>query len=310
MSFGHNRTRAPRVGNYEEALYIFNNTQPIRGRANDIRPFVKRSDDNRTVHLNADNSVALRLHRTDAIVFHKDKPVEININGFATQTTTAFLNDVLGSMKLGFCQFDGRVWVWNWNKSQEYGYYPLSSSEPTFISQNADGLHCVLDNPNFPVVHHVDRKAANNVRSKYKTFKAYMLRMLKLRGNCILVHEYGECFGWLPHRVMPSRAVPVMPSLLEVRTWRKPSPETLNTFFELATSSEPQDNNRAFLWLSRVAMRGMVYEGQTPSNNVSTEAMQHHLNTLILLHHKQECFIKKVITDGRLVKDTYEAYFN
>jgi hypothetical protein len=303
MPFGHNRTKAPRVRNYEEALHLFNTIYPIRGRATEIRPFVKRSDDSRTVHMNADNSIALRLHATDVVIFRKGKPVEININGFATQTTTGFLNDVLGSTKLGFCQFDGRIWVGtSLTQSQEYGRYPLSSEEPTLISQNTDGVHCVLDKPMFPVVHHINRREANNVRSKYKPFKDYMTRMLKLRGNCVLTHEFGDAFGWLERRS------PIMPSLLEVRLWNKPPPWVLEEFFELCLSTEPQDNNKALLWLSRVGLTRLVDDGHTP--NVLTFGMQYHLDTLILLHHKQECFIKKVITDGRLVKDKYEAYFN
>lgn len=303
MSFGFNRTRAPSVRNYEEALYIFNNTQPIRGRATDTRPFVTRRDDNRLVYMKADNSVALKLYSTDVMVFHKGKPIEITVNGFATQSTTAFLNDVLGSEKLSFCLFDGRIWAGTLD-----GYYPLPSGEPTHISRNADGVHCVLDKPMFPVVHYVDRKGANIVRRNYKPFRDYVTRMLKLRGNCVLQHEFGEAFGYFdnPHRARP--LPPRLPKALEVRLWGKPHPQVLAEFFRLCLSTEPQDNNKAFLWLSVGAMRKVLLDGQTP--NVATETMMQHLSSLILLHHKHECFIQKVITDGRLVKDNYEAYFN
>ena len=300
--YGSNRIRAPHVPNYEYALNLHGEILPIRGRSDDVRPIAARRDDDRTIRRNPDNSVALRHHRTDVVTFMPDKKtVILNLGGHVSPTTIHYLNDTIG---FGFLQHDNKVWIYaRQSESQPRGYYPMPTTGITTLVRGSDGK-LLLPNPQYPVVHNINRKQTNNVRSKYRAFVEYVERMLKLRGGNINVNEYlaeGRRLDWAS-----SGRSSGLPRQLVVRAWGKPTSTELDELFGFVLSDDPASMNRALLWVSLASLN---YVGDTGQKNVHLKDVLSSFDTLVLLRHARDCFSERVITDGRLAKDRYEAFF-
>lgn len=296
--YGHRRTAAPTILNLDQALKMYHDIKPIRGRSEDVRPFVKRSDDTRTIRLNADGTVSCRLYRTDVITFHEDW-VRVDLAGYNTQSTAAFLCDVL---PLSFCIFDHRIWVYclSTDNLERGGYYPIPSGAPTYFVRDSQGAFTVLQNPKYPVVHQVDRKQANNVRKQYAAFKQYVINMFKLRDE-VTPQEYGEVFGWI------NPDIPALPPRFEVREYIRIYNDELAAFMGLTQSQEPKDQYEAFLWLLTTQIGGL--RTSWGARKVELKFALRTLNDLIMRHHRDQCFRSVERRDLKPCKDAYKAFF-
>jgi hypothetical protein len=293
MYYGHNRSYAPRLRNYKQALALYNEVKPIRGREGDVRPMGKRSADHKTIRLNEDGSVACRLYSTDVVTFHEDKVV-VYVGGHATKSTVDFLNDVL---TVGFCRFDNHIWM-HATVGKVDGWYPLIGGSHFVLRLSDKGFYSILENPVFPQVHEVNRKAANNVRAGVAHFKTYVRNMLKLRGHVISNRDYVPFFG--------EESLVSIPSL-EVQAYRKPTEQVLVEFTQLVHSRDPLDQNRAFLWLAAFSSAVRWY----PANEValSEYEMLYRLDRILLYANRDVCFRAKYIQDGTMKRDRWADFF-
>lgn len=296
--YGHIRTAAPTILNLDHAREMYDAVKPIRGRAEDVRPFARRSDDTRTIRLNADETVSCRLYRTDVITYHADK-IEVNLDGYTTTTTAAFLNDVL---PLSFSVFNSKIWVYclSTDNREKAGYYLVDKRSPNYFVRDSQGAFTVLENPRYPIVHHVDRKQANNVRKLYAPFKQYVINMFKLRDK-VTPQEYGDMFGWV------NSELPDKPPKLEVRDWITLNEKDLRVFNELALSENPEDQYKAYLWLLITQVGSL--RTTWGSVQVQRDLALHNLNELILRIHRDTCFKVVERMDLKLCRDAYSAYF-
>lgn len=80
MSYATRET--PRISSREEALAWIE-----EGREEDRRPL-----NNNTVAVKRGEAVAIRLHRTDVVVYHADGTVTLNSGGWKTTTTKSRIN--------------------------------------------------------------------------------------------------------------------------------------------------------------------------------------------------------------------------
>jgi len=299
--YGYQTTPAPALRNHAEALACYHSIKPIRGRAEDVRPIAKRSDDNRRILLNPDGSVACRLYYTDVVTFHENQ-VEVQLNGYNTQSTVLFMNDIMRLSPVQFMKFNHKVWAYAKTADRSQGgFYPLPNRGSVWFEQDSTGAFSILRDPQYPVVHRVNRKQTNSVRKQYAPFKQHIRTMLRLRDNEVQVDEYGEVFGWL------NDTTPNMPAKLEVREYLHISKEALDSFIDRIKSDEPEDKYRAFLQLVAPLMyvrsRGWKY-------NIGESDALRNLDNLIMLAHRDECFVEETITTGEQVTDRYSAFFS
>ena len=196
--------RVPRIANYTEAYAKWNNTKPVRGRSEDIRPLGERRDvDTYSIRKNVwTEAIELVLYQTPVIKFKSDDEVVLNYGRWPSASTCQFISRVLagvgasrvrGDVVLGFSTADGRV-------IQKLG------QDEELVLVRVDGrwqpkeIKTLFD-------YRINRKEANNVRKDVKQFRDYLQGMVKLMEDESVLYgqtykrisrsyaELGEVFG-------------------------------------------------------------------------------------------------------------------
>lgn len=188
----------PRTYTYEEALRIFESITPIRGRNPERRPLGQRRDcDTYWVRKNDNSDIEYMLYRTPVLTFKPDDSVVVWMGGWNSVSTRQFIAQVTGlrvgaQRSVAMIGVGGEKYAFTgndrlrlkWGRKDDYQKY---------------GNWCVLSAPTHNGLR-VSRKAANNVRDRYKAFGDYLSGFLKVRkdeNNVIRIsaHELGQAVG-------------------------------------------------------------------------------------------------------------------
>jgi len=224
--------------------------------------------------------VVIRLHRTDILIYKPDDTIIINNGGYATPTT----HDALSVISpFSVCGHQNQTWVGSSfvlspNGSIGRGIFlPLRDNTPEeFKVVEIEGVkRYVRVTPLFPVVHSVNRKAANRVRSRYKAFWNYSLNALKLLGKDgrFSRETYKEVLGYYER---------LAPHLYQARDWM--------------LSEDTEDYFRALLSMFN------------PRGEHTEEVFREAFNNLTIRLHADEVLEAKTVTTGNLVTDRYKSY--
>ena len=194
----------PRIADYKEAYKKWNETKPVRGRSDDIRPLgERRYVDSYSVRKNVwTEAIELVLYQTAVIKFTADDEVIINYGRWPSASTCQFITRVLsgvgasrvrGEVVLGFGTADGRV-IQKLGENEELVLVRVDGRwQPKQIKTLFD--------------YRINRKEANNVRKDVKQFRDYLQGMVKLMEDESVLYgqtykritrsyaELGEVFG-------------------------------------------------------------------------------------------------------------------
>lgn len=292
-----------RMDNYAYALKWYENTKPIRGREPEVRPLGNRRDaDTYSIRKNG-GDVELVLYKTPVITFTPSGDVKLQIDGWSTVATHQFIWHVLGLRSFGR------------NKKSIVQVEGLSYVVPDtgmVVRKKADALGgwCVVSEMKSNTQYKLNRKAANNVRARYKPFTDYLSSTMRLRTDGssgsfnITYAEYAEVFGEV-----------------EKPTWDRSSTYTtfnLETtdgalvgkdFFALIGSGEHVNFYHAALRLFLHDTNVNMNWGPTPfkehgriTNMLSTEQA---LDKLILKHHAKEVLDTVEVPVGKIPHKKY-----
>ena len=176
----------PRLTGYVQALRLYERTKPIRGT--DRRPLARRRDHNTySIRKKADGCIELVNYTTPVVTLEPPASdaldttnstnapqfFRIKTGGWSSVTTRQFISQVLGIQTSN----KGRYTVLHVRD----GKYAISGSEEIVLSLDRNGWH--VHNPAGRISYRINRKAANNVRSRYKKFADYLEGMLALRSE-------------------------------------------------------------------------------------------------------------------------------
>lgn len=291
------RYELPTLYNWMDATLKERDTKPIRGRSPECKPLGKRRNTHVTIRKDADESIACRLYRTDVVTYHKDGRIEIRLDGWASQSTIAFIEEVLnvrGSIA------HNHAWIGATREGcTQVGMYALHTHEVNTFRRNGHG-DLEFQNPVQIKTHKINRAGANNVRKAYKPFKDYIVRTMRLRDDGFSGQEFGDVFGWM------REGLPDYPVQLQVTTSHSNKASDVLAFLDLAKSGEAADQYKASLWLARSASRyGMRQDRWRPA----VQDMLKYLDEYILLAHRDECFTETYAGGGDVVRDPYAKFF-
>lgn len=291
------RYELPILYNWMDATLRERDTKPIRGRTPECKPLGKRRNTHVTIRKLNDESIACRLYNTDVVTYHKDGRIEIRLDGWASQSTIAFIEELLNARG---CIQHSRAWIGATRKdSTVVGMYALHSHEVNTFRRNQHG-DLEFQNPMQIKTHRINRAGANNVRKAYKPFKDYIVRTMRLRDDGFSGQEFGDVFGWVRD------GLPNYPAQIQVTASHNNKASDVLAFLDLAKSGEAQDHYKASLWLARSASKyGMRQDRWRPH----VEDMLKYLDDYILLAHRDECFIETYAGGGNVVRDPYAKFF-
>jgi hypothetical protein len=174
---------------YEKMKQRWEETKPIRGRAEDVRPICKRSRDwelitRKVVSANTEGDVEYAysafLYRTEVITYYANGDVGFKTDGWATPKTADFAH-LWAPRGVNVCKAKRMLWL-----TLSHGErVPIPDGKEVKI-RYSDTLNkwVVLDQK--PLRQRViDRKAMAEERAKIRGFVNYCKTMLKLSGETV-----------------------------------------------------------------------------------------------------------------------------
>lgn len=173
----------PRATAYTTAKTIHDNIKPIRGK--DVRPLGARRDYHQySVKQNEQGEIEFICYRTPVVTFHPDDTITIRNGGWSSVSTHQFIQEVLGIQANGY---RGKTALTiKGNK-----YLMDSDDDSAFKIKRVDGNWHILSERSPETSYRMNRKAANNVRGRYKPFADYLKGFSKVRAEHI-TPRYGE----------------------------------------------------------------------------------------------------------------------
>jgi len=295
--YGHHRNSGiPHINDYATALKLWEDTKPIRGRAIDTRPLGHRRNDHYLINFYPEGAVECVLYKTPVVTFYENGEVLIRHDGYNSTSTCNFIGEVLG---LHSSIFNYKTLVGFNHKN-----YVVPDSGLT-IKRNANWVYEPV-NPVPVMGHAINRKGANNVRARYKPFRAYLSSMCRLKdGSDYPQSELLRVFGANKHN---------QPNVGDLsHEERDKWEEHVKSFFGLITDTKEETKSESFYkgllmvacafgttrWGSREV------EGYVLSEKKALKAF----DDLIIGFYRSETLIEKVLPDGVVRKDSNGKYF-
>lgn len=295
--YGHSRNSGiTHINDYATALKRWEDTKPIRGRAVDTRPLGHRRNDHYLINKLPDGAVECILYKTPVVTFYENGEVLIKHDGWNSVSTCNFIGEVLHI----------HSFIFNYKTLVGFNHknYVVPDSGLT-IKRNDNWVYEPV-NPVPVVGHAIDRKGANNVRARYKPFRAYLSSMCRLKaGSDYPQSELARVFG------VDKYENPNVGDLSheERNGWE----DSVKSFFGLVTDTNEETKNdsyyKAVLQMARSfgTTRWGVreVEGYVLSEYKALKAF----DELIIGFYRSETLIEKVLPDGVVRKDSNGKYF-
>ena len=271
--FGTN-IEVPVLRDYEHARQHYNSIVPIRG-SDDLRPICKTANGRRRKHqvirLNTTGgipSVQCVLYATACVTFLSNGEVHVTDGGYQTRSTFAFVGGILGAARMFLHQ--DRTWL-----SLSNGDYalPVLTNVLRLRPYVTLGDHCTQHK--FEVLNPVpmrkvvlDRKAFNQIKKQYATFRTYVRHMEKVFDGRNQDRVY---WASLMKQLQD-------PSLLQGKEQRHEWAECM-PYMILRAQDLKQTTQEVFLdWLKRVHAKEVFVDTIQPEGELVTDRNRHYLS--------------------------------
>lgn len=170
---------------YEQFKQKWEETKPIRGRSEDIRPIgARRKQDEKIVRvdmLSGEYAYAAQLYRTNVVTYYPDGIVEITTGGWDTASTTEFITEHSPFMA---GRKEGNVWIRVPHNGGDTRYIPVISGGVRLQQEEGGGNWLLLTEIKIKQ-RVVDRAKSREIRDKIRKFTKYAETILKLSDGWI-----------------------------------------------------------------------------------------------------------------------------
>ena len=302
MYGSHRNSGIHSLANYNEAFHKWESTKPIRGRAVDTRPLGnRRQADQYKIEVLPEGGVACILYRTPVVTFLGNGDVCIRHDGWNSQSTCHFIDEVLWGVRSRI--FANNLLVSFMDKPSEEFTIPEGG---LFLRRNEQGGFTAT-NVKAHVVHVIDRKGANNVRARYADFTNYLSRMCRLKGNSpYLKADMKEIFGThefgnpnLPRKLTSQEYDDWVAGVKTFHAWIAD------------TNAETQNDSfyRALLHMAWSFGNEKWEAGKTTGYVLHEKQAMTGLDTVLIGLHRSEILKEKVLPLGVVRRDSYGTFF-
>jgi hypothetical protein len=170
---------------YADALRLYTNTKPIRGQG-ERRPLGRRRDHNAFWMRKNEQTgdIECMCYRTPVVTFHLNNTATIRNGGYPSATTHSFITEILGRSGV-----TANGWL-NKTRLIVNGHIHILEKDKSVTLTIDDKERMHLTEVQEMMGYSMNRKAANNVRRRYKEFADYFVGMVKLRTQVVLPDAY------------------------------------------------------------------------------------------------------------------------
>ncbi len=335
----------PRIADYKEAYAKWNNTKPMRGRSDDIRPLgERRYVDTYSIRKNIwTEAIELVLYQTPVIKFTADDEVVLNYGRWPSASTCQFITRVLagvgasrvrGDVVLGFTTAEGRV------------IQKLGENEELVLVRSGEGRYGRWQPKQIKTLfdYRINRREANNVRKDVSQFRDYLKGMVKLMEDETMMYgqtykrisrsyaELGEVFGY--RRELKESMVRV-----DINEWTRlaEKPQNYNThladneanktnwalynmmsdkFYELVKNEQDENTRHQNYWIAfniLFAYQNYVYwiDENTAHEKklyLASEYLEKYLEEILFARFSDRVFKMVELEKGKVPTGRYDKY--
>ena len=294
MGYGISGRGITKIRNYEDALYWYNHTLPIKGNGVNagIRPLGDRNKPTMQLikgeHNDGEfNEIKCRLYQTDVIIFYPNGSIVIDVRGHHTISTATFISYVLHER----CRKEGRRLVMDIGSAQFFAQYSLE--RPLELRHTPEG-RLVPVNVKSSYVHKINRRAMNAVRKEVAEFKKFYTNMLLIRENTLSDEENRE---HILNKYNP----------LTIHSWRasvEDQRNSIDTFMEMIKGEDKGNWYLPALWLAFSGPTERYYREGGRGVKIKATATLRLLDELLMAAHPH-VLDKVEVPAGTLLVDRY-----
>lgn len=289
----YRNTGISRFHSYAEIRSWYDRTLPIRGRQKTPEkpqvPLGHRHKVDAFWMRKGEGYVECMCYQTPVVTFRENGDIELRPEGWLSQTTANFINDVLG---LNAYIHDHKLCI-SFHRRGSWNNYALPSDGALILrlesfGWNYHGGAAVLH------AHAVDRKAINAKRKPYAAFKEYVYAMLKLRNGEFTREELEQAgLGWQGEY-----------TAVNGMSWnRKAFVKTIDQL-DAWMRSEGEEKHNDF-YKATLVFVGSFSEGM----RLTKVRFDHGFNYVTTGMFRDEVLTKNEVEIGRIQKDSYGKYF-
>jgi hypothetical protein len=290
MTFGYSRNSGINwFRNYDDALHKYNSTTDIRGRTEEpMRPLGRRdSTDTYSIRKTAEGAIECVFYRTPVVTFKPDGDVILRDYGYATISTSAFIEEVLG---IRAQLFDRSICV---GIGGETVRLPRGGEDTLTLRRDASGeLYAV--NPVQDMVHNLDRKESNKVRKQYAEFMQYATGMIKLKEGLFTSEELKSNGG-----------IATLDS-----EWAKEFGAGVEAFFALLHDKTSGICESRYIALTSLAHSFGQYSYNNQGTRLTLPRFKKAMDTMLFGYYRDQVLVTTPVPVGEVNRDRYVKFYS
>lgn len=301
---GHgNCPRIPRISTFDEAKAHYESVIPIRGRGVECKPLGKErryhwytirkntyanQTENKEYH-----TYSAHLYNTDVVEFYPNGDVTLRTGGWATFTTGACINFVVGN--LGSVLSESGKWYFQNKRGETFRW----NDNELRLKFDESGVLVTKDIPVQEYKRTVNRKAMNAIRKKYKSIYEYGRNMLAIDKHISRIELQNNAIG------INST------NLTDTRSWyaSKSKDNRVALFKAMDKYLESGDLDLLYNLATYVACSAGRYSYRQDKMECYPEWFINKLDEVIKLHYRDEVFNAEPVPVGVVFNDRNKKYF-
>ena len=285
------------LNSYAEALKWWEETKPIRGRKEDVRPIGWRGYTHHLIRKTDKGAIECVMNERPIVTFHKNGNIDIHNYVYNTVTTTYFIRSVLGNWVSAYI-FDHSLVLGVRGRNEQRRVAPEGKLT---IATNGKGgnYHFLRDEVQY--THVINRTKTNNVRERFKDFIDYAIGMAKLRGDEVYGRDeidkaLGKYQGF---------------DLTRIRyTYHKADAvNAVTTFKKLLTSKGDTKYDNYYKILMWIAYSYGGYDWLSRGKVLNLGQCKNGLNEMLFGIFRDECFDAKPTEHNNVKRDPYGKFY-
>ena len=290
MTFGYSRNSGINwFRNYDDALHKYNSTTDIRGRTEEpMRPLGRRdSTDTYSIRKTGEGAIECVFYATPVVTFKPDGDIILRDYGYATISTSAFIEEVLG---IRAQLFDRSICI---GIGGELTRLPRGGGDTLTLRRDASGeLYAV--NPVQDTVRALDRKESNKVRKQYADFMQYAIGMIKLKEGLFTKDELTN-----------NRGIRVLDS-----DWNTEFSAGVEAFFALLHDKTSGIYESRYIALSSLAYSFGQYSYNSEGTRLTLPRLKKAMDIMLFGYYRDQVLVSTPVPVGEVKRDRYSKYYS
>jgi hypothetical protein len=293
MTFGYSRNSGINwFRNYDDALHKYNSTTDIRGRTEEpMRPLGRRdSTDTYSIRRTAEGAIECVFYTTPVVTFKPDGDIILRDYGYATISTSAFIEEVLG---IRAQLFDRSLCIRIGGVGGNAIRLPRGGEGTLTLRRDASGeLYAV--NPVQDMVHTLDRKESNKVRKQYADFMQYATGMIKLKEGLFTAEE-----------LQGNKSTHVLDS-----QWAKDFGAGIEAFFALLHDKTSGAYESKYIALTSLAASFGQYSYNSQGNRLTLPRFKKAMDDMLFGYYRDQVLVTTPVPVGEVKRDRYSKFYS